>query len=283
MLPPSNRPPLPPTDATMYLSVVLDPSRSAPDYRSTRKSPRLRAGSPPARGLRTACGCFVVYGVHMAMAEADTVRFLSKFDTGPAEACWPWRRSANDAHCQFWVHGRSVGAHRMAYEYYVGSIPDGMWVLHHCDNPPCMNPAHLFLGTAADNSRDMVEKGRQCFGERNAHARLSDDDVRDVLISQKSSRSIAREYGVSKATIQRVRLRETWSHIGGESVVPPGVARGERHCRAKLTEAAVLDIRSNPATGAAMARHYGVNEMAISQIRNRKTWKHIPPQTTEVD
>lgn len=91
---------------------------------------------------------------------SDITRFESKFYVTPG--CWIWTGSKNTGgHGQFTVCGKCITAHRVSYELYIGPIPEGMWVLHKCDNPPCQNPDHLFLGTRQDNVDDMVRKGRQ--------------------------------------------------------------------------------------------------------------------------
>lgn len=89
-------------------------------------------------------------------------RFLAKVDTsGGPDACHPWRiESEKKTYGSFYVNGRTVGAHRWAYEQATGeTIPPGMEILHQCDNPPCVNPAHLRVGTHADNMREVRERG----------------------------------------------------------------------------------------------------------------------------
>lgn len=88
-------------------------------------------------------------------------RFWSKACVLDESECWEWQGSRNwQGYGWAQPSGKNRGAHRVAWLLTHGSIPDGLWVLHHCDNPPCVNPSHLFLGTATDNERDKVRKGR---------------------------------------------------------------------------------------------------------------------------
>ena len=88
-------------------------------------------------------------------------RFLDKFDEGDPEICWEWKASLDGkGYGQIKNWNSMSRAHRISWEFYCGEIPDGMHILHECDNPKCVNPNHLFLGTHQDNMRDMNEKGR---------------------------------------------------------------------------------------------------------------------------
>jgi hypothetical protein len=103
------------------------------------------------------------YGFHGRPPELLTPRqrFLNALVRLGRDDCWPWRGTVGaNGYGNIRVDGHRVSAHRMAYEVLVGEVPDGILVLHHCDNPACCNPRHLFLGTAKDNTQDMIAKGR---------------------------------------------------------------------------------------------------------------------------
>jgi len=109
-------------------------------------------------------------------------------------------------------------AHRVAWESAFGPIPEGMYVCHHCDNPPCINIDHLFLGTATDNNIDCNTKDRrnQIRGETHHKARLTEDDVRAIRAVPRYHgvlRDLAAEYGVSDANISHIRRRKSWRHV----------------------------------------------------------------------
>lgn len=88
-------------------------------------------------------------------------RFWSKVQKGGPDECWEWQAGRHKfGHGKFRLPTGHIGSHRMAWQLTYGPIPPGMWVLHHCDNPPCCNPRHLYLGTAQDNTRDREVRGR---------------------------------------------------------------------------------------------------------------------------
>lgn len=118
------------------------------------------------------------------------------------------------------VSGRMYRTHRLSWELANGPIPDGLWVLHTCDNPPCVNPAHLFLGTAADNNADMIAKGRHAQqipamrGEGNPSAKLRAADVRAIrarVALGASQAATARQFGVSRSLVNQVVRGHVWT------------------------------------------------------------------------
>lgn len=156
-------------------------------------------------------------------------RFWASVAQGGPDDCWLWQGKVNKRRMGYGVlkwRTKEKRAHRVAYELTHGAIPDGMMVLHKCDTPPCCNPSHLFLGTAADNCRDACAKGRAKFdhlphghnkGERNGMARLTRAQVDRIKAFVPKKRgdlaALAREMGVSQGTIARARSGETWGWL----------------------------------------------------------------------
>jgi hypothetical protein len=159
---------------------------------------------------------------HLWVATAEA-RFWRKVDVRGPDECWEWTGSRLPfGYGQIVArYGHpSIKTHRFAYELANGPIPDGLKVLHRCDNPPCCNPAHLFLGTLLDNRRDCLAKGREARGECHPHSRLRESDVRRMRQQCKdehqTARQLAEKYGVSKSTVSKVLSRRSWKHIGDE-------------------------------------------------------------------
>jgi hypothetical protein len=113
------------------------------------------------------------------------------------------------------INGKTTHVHRAAYELVCGAIPDGLHVLHKCDNRSCINPSHLFLGTNQDNMDDRNTKGRQaCLkGELNGCAKLTEGQVRDIRSDNRLHREIAADYGVVKSTVSAIKRAALWRHV----------------------------------------------------------------------
>lgn len=117
--------------------------------------------------------------------------------SGGPTACWPWMAGKNDnGYGRLRFKGRTTYAHRAAYELAVGVIPEGMFVCHTCDNPPCVNPGHLFVGTALDNNRDRIAKGRTARRLQRMAARIIADSRIPVEVA-------AAHFKVSRRTVYR--------------------------------------------------------------------------------
>lgn len=155
--------------------------------------------------------------------ESLRIRFFSRLGSKNQSGCIEWQ-STTDRYgygfITFMPEGAAGGitlkAHRIAWEYANGSIPEGMHVLHKCDNPKCCNPDHLFLGTQLDNNRDMKEKNRNTRGNMRKDAKLNPDDVRRIRSMQESGiqqSRIAEHFGVSRSTVCQIVKRDRWAHV----------------------------------------------------------------------
>jgi hypothetical protein len=111
------------------------------------------------------------------------------------------------------VNKKTQLAHRIAYEQAYGEIPEGLVVRHKCDNPNCINPRHLELGTHEDNVRDRVERNRSAKGSNNGRAKLTEDDVRYIRSTDETTYSLAQKFGVDRKAIRNIRQFKTWKHV----------------------------------------------------------------------
>lgn len=133
------------------------------------------------------------------------------------DSCWRWGGHLNKGYGQIHNGIKAWKAHRASYVINVGPIPDGMCVLHRCDNPECTNPRHLFLGTQLDNLKDMAAKKRgkngNLKGSDVGNSKLTESDVLEIRQAQDSQSSLARRFGVGRSTIFRIRKEQAWRHI----------------------------------------------------------------------
>jgi len=134
--------------------------------------------------------------------------------------CWNWIGSKDrDGYGVFGHHrNKQLRAHRASYGLYVGEIPNGMMVCHFCDNPSCINPKHLFVGTAKDNTQDMIRKQRRpvLSGEVHPNAKLKEHQVHEIKQLRKQNvllTNIANQYGISFQTVSSIAKGKTWKHI----------------------------------------------------------------------
>lgn len=149
--------------------------------------------------------------------------FWAKVDRRGEDDCWPWLAGlagSGSGHGQFWrpanKRSQPEHAHRSSWRINVGPIPRGKCVLHRCDNPPCVNPKHLFLGTRADNMRDMKSKDRQARGCQKPNAKLSDrlvQEMRFLVASGLPQKDVAEAHGISRGLMSEIINRKKWAHV----------------------------------------------------------------------
>lgn len=176
-------------------------------------------------------------------------------------ACWEWQRGRHrQGYGQLTRGGRTRLAHRAVYELLCGPVPDGLKVLHRCDNPPCVNPVHLFVGTQADNMADMSRKRRR--------HKLTAEQVEQAKGQRRAGRpgkAVAADLGVSTTTLHKE------APLGRK-------ARGEEHGRAKLTAGQVRAIRSEHAAGTSrreLAVRFGVSKSSVDRVLTGRLWQCV--------
>lgn len=217
-------------------------------------------------------------------------RFWTKVDRTAPGGCWEWMANRNNKGYGLFRPGGIAPkklAHRLSYEAAKGKIPKGLFVLHSCDNPRCVNPGHLSLGSSKDNVKDMDDRGRRVTtslrGTRNPFAKTTDADViaiRRAYVAGTPTDDICRQYGIASVSDYMGRA---WTHLFDHpdcpsvSEIKAEAARRTRN-NSLLTKEAVVEIRKKLASGARgidLAAQYGVHKATISDIKLRKIWADI--------
>jgi hypothetical protein len=181
-----------------------DRSRSRPTHEPSSASRPPRSPGNPSSGTRLPDPSD---SESPLLAPSVVARFLAKIDFAGPDDCWEWTGSRHPRfpHGRLVVGGRAGKveyAHRLAWLYWVGPIPDGLLVRHTCDNPPCVNPAHLLLGTQADNALDMVKRRRH---GRQKMTLAQIDDIASRPRGRGTGGALAAEFGVHPQTITEIR------------------------------------------------------------------------------
>jgi hypothetical protein len=199
-----------------------------------------------------------VENLELVPAVAIDERFWSKVEKG--DGCWEWKgRRHKQGYGVFWIGRTILLAHRVAYRLATGDDPGANVVCHRCDNPPCVRPDHLFLGSQQQNMADMSRKRRR---HRLSHTQV--EEARLLLAVGAPVAEVAQRFGVAATTVQRD--------------CPVGGPRGEHNAKATLREWQVRDILARHARGEhrkILAAEYGVGLSAIDHIVARRSWRHI--------
>ena len=149
-------------------------------------------------------------------------RFWSKVDKTSSciyyngTRCWIWTSYKHrQGYGLFKIKEKPYKAHRMSYKMKHGFIPDGMKVCHHCDNPSCVNPNHLFTGTQKDNMRDAAKKKRlgKAKGSRNGYAKLTEEQIPAIRKDTRYHKKIAKDYNVTRSVISGIKRGYSWKHV----------------------------------------------------------------------
>lgn len=196
------------------------------------------------------------------------LRVLGRNWTVSASGCWEWNLGKSHGYGQVRVSeiwgSTPVYAHRLAYVLRYGAIPEGLVVCHECDNPCCVNPDHLFLGTQADNVADMVSKGRHCPGEANGMVKITDTEVKAIKAMRQAGmtgRAIAKLFGVSEGHISTILKGKKRSTTGGELMPQHGASK---HRDEDII--AAVDMRNNGVSIREICERFGWSDGQARQV-----------------
>ena len=181
----------------------------------------------------------------------------------PEAGCWLWTGTrGRGGYGVIRVMGKLLRAHRLSWKINHGHIPHGMMVCHRCDTPACVNPEHLFIGTARDNTHDAIRKGRIADGPRAPSARLTLAEALEVYRSSERQDDLARRFGVTLQVIERIKRGLTWARHTN------GLRRGGIGDR-RLTRSQVADVAASNGSQREIARRFGVSQSHVSRIKKR--------------
>ena len=168
-------------------------------HRPNKTSQHRRVG-PPCDGQDT-------------IPDEDAERFWDKVARCEPSECWEWEAYTDrDGYGRFSLNGRKERAHRVALRLD-GRYPAGQVVRHTCDNPGCVNPAHLKAGSQRENMRDRGRRNREPCGERNGQSRLTREDVKKIRAADRPSKELANRFGTTASNIREIRSGRSWRHL----------------------------------------------------------------------
>lgn len=147
-------------------------------------------------------------------------RFLEKIKKDPITGCWEWTASKRNGYGRIGVDGKHLSAHRLSYQLFVGPIKSGLVICHKCDNPGCVNPDHIFIGTQSDNMTDMHNKGRSSMTFKKGHTinhKLSVEIIRqikaEVIDGILNAKQIGQKLGVKHQTVCDIRAGRRYANV----------------------------------------------------------------------
>lgn len=223
-----------------------------------------------------------MYDSYMLLTTEDIQRFHTKYEKGSPDECWEWQwgriRSKRPGsnignYGQFWLHGRTVKAHRISYFIANGEYDDSAFICHTCDNPPCVNPNHLYIGDKWTNSRDKLSRGRSIGahkGEAHHNAKLTRGQIAAIRTDPRAYKYIADEYGISRSYVSLLKNGKVRATDADLKVTP--AKSGEARTRDIMKRLRVV-IGSDPRKTSVIAADYQIPEQSIT--RAKKWYREI--------
>ena len=222
-------------------------------------------------------------------------RFFSKFEKGTIKDCWEWQgQKDKDGYGKFNYRipnkGFYVRAHRISASYYLEEVPDDKVVMHKCDNPSCVNPNHLKIGTHLENEQDKDAKGRRPLDHLIKYSIEDAVSVFKLVLAGKFTKEISEITGITRQAIQHIysdRLHKGTRYYSvydkfskkQKTVITDNIInRGERSTSSKFTEKDILEIRMKHILGNSnkiIANKYGTKGSYVASICKKQKWKHL--------
>ena len=214
-------------------------------------------------------------------AKESAIKRMKKYtDKTSVTECWKWQSHCNDqGYAMLSIGGRKglyARASRISWYLKFGSFDENLYVCHKCDNPSCVNPNHLFLGSAKDNTQDMIRKNRdseppQFYGEEVTNHKLMTEEVYDIYNSSLPIKELAEIYNVSKNTIYRIKKGESWPHLKLE----PKTFELRVPNTKKISDKEVINIRNSTLSNKELANKYNVTTRTIRNIKSFRSRKDV--------
>lgn len=242
-----------------------------------------------------ATGSFYSTTFGININQSDIEKFWSRVDKKSESECWAWKMSCNSrGYGKFQVGRKTISAHRFSIVASGNEIPDGMFSCHKCDNPPCCNPNHLFIGSSADNQRDMADKGRSCKGERNpskTHPELFRGEnnyghkLTDEIVSRlresppigANMNSEALKYSVSASALRGAIVGSTWKHLPATNPNKLQAFLNASHpIRVRITRQTADLVKEQLRLGMGVkevSAKMGIHQRTVRRILSGQCWK----------
>lgn len=230
-----------------------------------------------------------LYGSPIALkAHSGSLRGMTALDRFNLQhkvsdsGCWEWTASKDkDGYGVFKgeLYSQKLNkAHRFSWALSNNQqIPKDMSVCHSCDNPSCVNPSHLWLGSTAENQQDKWTKGRGGIlrGDELPQAKLTESQALSILKDARPYTAIAVDYGITIMTISDIKCRRSWAHLEVDSVARAKRISPNKGNSKNITPEIVREIRVSPLSGAELSIKFGVSRQTVCDIQKMRSWKHI--------